>query len=51
MVRYLMKILRYEIGDHVAVYPTNDAVAVDLIGKRLGIDLDEMFALENVDGK
>jgi len=41
--------MRYEIGDHVAVYPTNDAVAVDFIGKRLGIDLDEMFALENVD--
>jgi len=41
--------IRYEAGDHVAVYPTNDPIAVDYIGKRLNIDLDEPFALENVD--
>ena len=46
-----MKLFRYEAGDHVAVYPTNDPIAVDFIGKRLNIDLDEPFALENVDGK
>ena len=35
----------------MAVYPTNDPNSVDYIGKRLGVDLDQVFALENVDGK
>lgn len=41
---------RYEAGDHVAVYPVNDSELVDLIGKRLEVDLDQMFTLTNLDG-
>lgn len=43
--------LRYEAGDHVAVYPQNDTEQVELIGKILSVDLDEVFALQNVDGR
>lgn len=42
--------IRYEAGDHVAIYPTNDAELVQGIGTRLGIDLDVVFSLNNVDG-
>lgn len=41
---------RYEAGDHVGVYPINDAETVEKIGKRLGIDLDTIFTLDNIDG-
>jgi len=41
--------IRYEAGDHVAVYPRNDVAQVESIGKLLSIDLDEVFALQNVD--
>lgn len=41
--------MRYEAGDHVGVYPINDADTVERIGKRLGIDLDTVFSLTNVD--
>lgn len=41
--------IRYEAGDHVAVYPVNDSELVDLIGKRLEVDLDQMFTLTNLD--
>lgn len=41
---------RYEAGDHVAVYPVNDPDLVELIGKRLEVDLGQMFTLTNVDG-
>ncbi|XP_041350268.1 NADPH--cytochrome P450 reductase-like [Gigantopelta aegis] len=41
--------LRYEAGDHVAVYPVNDSALVDAIGKRLGVDLDTVITLTNVD--
>ena len=43
--------IRYEAGDHVAVYPTNDSVLVEGIGKRLDVDLDTIFSLDNVDGE
>ena len=41
---------RYEAGDHVAVYPSNDSVLVNLMGELLNIDLDEVISLVNVDG-
>ncbi|KAK3083908.1 hypothetical protein FSP39_005129 [Pinctada imbricata] len=41
--------IRYEAGDHVAVYPVNDPEIVDYMGKRLNIDLDQVFTLTNVD--
>lgn len=41
---------RYDSGDHVAVYPTNDASIVNRLGERLGVDLDTVFSLKNLDG-
>lgn len=41
--------IRYEAGDHVAVYPVNDLDTVEAIGKRLNIDLDTVITLTNVD--
>lgn len=41
---------RYDSGDHVAVYPTNDASMVKRLGERLGVDLDTVFSLKNLDG-
>ncbi|RUS72053.1 hypothetical protein EGW08_020182 [Elysia chlorotica] len=41
--------IRYETGDHVAIYPINSPEIVEKIGQRLGIDLDEIFSLTNVD--
>lgn len=41
--------IRYEAGDHVAVYPVNESEIVEGIGKRLEIDLDTVFTLTNVD--
>ena len=51
LVQFAINIFhRYEAGDHVAVYPQNDNEQVEAIGKILGVDLDEVFALQNVDG-
>uniref|UniRef100_A0A671S2F9 NADPH--cytochrome P450 reductase n=1 Tax=Sinocyclocheilus anshuiensis TaxID=1608454 RepID=A0A671S2F9_9TELE len=41
--------IRYDAGDHVAVYPTNDAAVVSRIGERLGVDLDTVISLKNLD--
>eukprot|EP01135_Chromosphaera_perkinsii_P009412 Nk52_evm88s1737 gene=Nk52_evmTU88s1737 len=41
--------MRYEAGDHIAVFPKNDENLVNALGKRLGIDLDTIFMLENSD--
>uniref|UniRef100_A0A8C1JHB7 NADPH--hemoprotein reductase n=1 Tax=Cyprinus carpio TaxID=7962 RepID=A0A8C1JHB7_CYPCA len=41
--------IRYDSGDHVAVYPTNDAAVVNRIGERLGVDLDTVISLKNLD--
>ncbi|XP_050408551.1 NADPH--cytochrome P450 reductase [Patella vulgata] len=41
--------IRYESGDHVAVYPMNDPDIVERIGKRLETDLDTVITLTNVD--
>ncbi len=44
-------IYRYESGDHVAVFPSNDEVLVNRIGELLNANLDEVISLVNVDGK
>lgn len=41
--------IRYDAGDHVAVFPENDSELVDYLGHRLAIDLDTMITLTNVD--
>ncbi|XP_033627746.1 NADPH--cytochrome P450 reductase-like [Asterias rubens] len=42
--------IRYEAGDHVAVFPTNDPVLVDRIAELLGgKDMDTVMSLNNVD--
>jgi len=42
--------LRYEAGDHVAVYPCNDPSIVNRIGELLNVDLDAKFSLVNIEG-
>ncbi|XP_035290799.1 NADPH--cytochrome P450 reductase isoform X1 [Anguilla anguilla] len=41
--------IRYDSGDHVAVYPINDASIVNKIGELLGVDLDTAISLNNLD--
>ncbi|XP_063060939.1 P450 (cytochrome) oxidoreductase b isoform X1 [Engraulis encrasicolus] len=41
--------IRYESGDHVAVYPTNDTSIVSKLGDLLGVDLDTVISLNNLD--
>ncbi|XP_066508283.1 NADPH--cytochrome P450 reductase-like isoform X1 [Hoplias malabaricus] len=41
--------IRYESGDHVAVYPTNDSTLVNRLGEVLGVDLDTVISLNNLD--
>lgn len=41
--------LRYDAGDHVAIYPTNDSELVERFGRLLNIDLDVVFSLVNKD--
>lgn len=41
--------IRYESGDHVAVYPANDTSLVNQIGEILGADLDTIMSLNNLD--
>lgn len=41
--------IRYETGDHVAVFPTNDSENVDKIGKLLSVNLDDIFSLVSID--
>lgn len=43
-------VLRYESGDHVAVYPINDTAMVNKIGELLAVDLDTVISLNNLDG-
>ncbi|XP_031568729.1 NADPH--cytochrome P450 reductase-like [Actinia tenebrosa] len=41
--------IKYDAGDHVGIYPTNDHELVDKIGKMLNVDLDTVMSLVNVD--
>lgn len=41
--------LRYEAGDHVAIYPQNDPFKVNKIGELLNVDLDSQVSLVNVE--
>merc|ERR1719195_1860294 len=41
--------IRYDAGDHVAVYPINDLDLVNKIGELLDINLDQVFTLINTD--
>ncbi|XP_072098911.1 NADPH--cytochrome P450 reductase-like [Mobula birostris] len=41
--------IRYESGDHVAVFPVNDSTIVTEIGKVLNSELDVVFSLKNLD--
>lgn len=41
--------MRYESGDHVAVYPTNDTSLVDRLGQLCNAQLDTIFSLINTD--
>ncbi|KAK7571967.1 hypothetical protein V9T40_014439 [Parthenolecanium corni] len=41
--------MRYDAGDHVAVYPENNAELVNKIGHLLNINLDQVFTLTNTD--
>ncbi|KAL0272143.1 UNVERIFIED_CONTAM: hypothetical protein PYX00_005224 [Menopon gallinae] len=41
--------MRYDSGDHLAVYPKNDPVLVNKLGELLDQDLDVIFTLTNTD--
>ncbi|CAB1352393.1 unnamed protein product, partial [Coregonus sp. 'balchen'] len=41
--------IRYDSGDHVAVYPVNDVSIVNRIGQILDADLDTVISLNNLD--
>ena len=41
--------MRYDAGDHLAIIPENSSELVEKIGKRLNVDLEKAFTLENVD--
>jgi len=41
--------IRYDAGDHVAIYPQNDTELVEKIGKLLELDLDTVFTMINLD--
>ena len=41
--------MRYETGDHLAVYPVNDTELVNKIGKQCDTNLDTIFTLTNTD--
>jgi NADPH-ferrihemoprotein reductase len=42
--------MRYEAGDHLAVYPVNNSDLVNKIGEKCNVDLDTVFTLTNTDG-
>nr|QEG78946.1 CpC573 [Chrysomela populi] len=41
--------MRYESGDHLAIYPVNDAALVEKLGRLCGKDLETIFMLINTD--
>ena len=40
---------RYEAGDHVGIFPTNDAALVQRLATLLDVDLGQEFKLVNLD--
>lgn len=43
--------MRYETGDHLAIYPVNNAELVNKIGEQCGANLDTVITLTNTDGE
>ncbi|VDN19368.1 unnamed protein product, partial [Gongylonema pulchrum] len=41
--------IRYETGDHLGVFPTNDPNLVDELAKLIGVNMDLSFSLINLD--
>ncbi|KAL9982110.1 hypothetical protein ACROYT_G010910 [Oculina patagonica] len=41
--------IKYDAGDHVAVYPTNSSELVEKLGSLLKMDLDTVISLNNTD--
>uniref|UniRef100_A0AAF5PQD5 NADPH--hemoprotein reductase n=1 Tax=Wuchereria bancrofti TaxID=6293 RepID=A0AAF5PQD5_WUCBA len=41
--------MRYEVGDHLGIFPTNDPVKVEELGRLLDADMDLRFSLVNLD--
>ncbi|CAJ0578767.1 unnamed protein product, partial [Mesorhabditis spiculigera] len=41
--------IRYETGDHVAIFPTNDTNLVEVVLERLDVDPEQAFRLINTD--
>ncbi|XP_027052043.1 NADPH--cytochrome P450 reductase-like [Pocillopora damicornis] len=41
--------IKYDAGDHVAVYPMNDPELVEKLGNLLNVDLDAVVSLNNTD--
>lgn len=41
--------MRYEAGDHVAIYPVNETDLVDKLSKLCNANLDALFSLINTD--
>jgi len=41
--------IRYDAGDHIAVYPKNNEELVNKLGSLLNIDMDQVFTLINLD--
>lgn len=42
-------LIRYEVGDHLAVYCQSDVKLVDTLGKLLDADLDQVISMKNLD--
>lgn len=41
--------IRYDAGDHVGIYPTNDLELVESLGSLLNCDLDQLISLDSID--
>lgn len=41
--------IRYDAGDHIAIYPKNNEELVNKLGSLLNIDMDQVFTLNNLD--
>ena len=41
--------IRYDAGDHVGIYPTNDPELVENLGKLLNVNLDDVISLNSID--